>query len=120
VKSKGLQVTVLHEGGPTAKTGKQPWDSYGDLTAEGVALQWADLSSPEAASAAITSLGGAYEYVFDNWSKSVESVQPYVDAALAWEVSNYVFVSSGGMYKGAEQPMREGDEVRTQEMRACQ
>jgi hypothetical protein len=105
---------VLHEGGPAAKAGKQPWDSYGDLAAAGVAVQWADLSSPASVGNALAGLGGAFEFVVDNWSKSVEAAQPCVDAAVAWEVSNYVYVSSGGMYKGTSQPMREGDEVRGQ------
>lgn len=102
---------MLHEGGPAAKAGKQPWDSYGDLAAAGVAVAWADLSAPAAVSDALASLGGPFEFVVDNWSKSAGAAQPCVDAAAAWQVSNYVYVSSGGMYTGGAQPMREGDAV---------
>ena len=44
-KEKGLKVTVVHEGGPNVKTGKQPWDSYTNLEAEGVEVKWADFTA---------------------------------------------------------------------------
>jgi len=43
-----------------------------------------------------------------------------VALAKQWEVSNYVFVSSAGMYKGASQPMKERDEVKATGQRAVE
>jgi len=116
-KDKGLKVTVLHDGGAAPKTGKEPWDSYGELEAAGVEMVWADLG---AGTAEPLKDKGAFEFVFDNWAKDAEGASPVVSLAKDWDVSNYVFVSSAGMYKGASQPMVEGDDVKATGQRAVE
>ena len=114
-EEKGLDVTMLHDGGPGPKTGKEPFDSYGEAELNVV---WADLSSSSVSEALEGQ--GPFEYVFDNWSKEADSAKPAVELAKAWDVSNYVFVSSAGMYKGASQPMKESDEVKATGQRAVE
>ena len=112
---KGLEVTMLHDGGPEPKTGKEPFASYDEA---GLKVLWKDLSAESVSEA----LGdeGPFEYVFDNWSKEADSAKPAVELSKAWDVSNYVFVSSAGMYKGASQPMKETDEVKATGQRAVE
>eukprot|EP00613_Pedinella_sp_CCMP2098_P047011 CAMPEP_0171837168 /NCGR_PEP_ID=MMETSP0992-20121227/12017_1 /TAXON_ID=483369 /ORGANISM="non described non described, Strain CCMP2098" /LENGTH=359 /DNA_ID=CAMNT_0012453329 /DNA_START=14 /DNA_END=1094 /DNA_ORIENTATION=- len=83
-KDKGLKVTMLHDGGPDALTGKEPWDSYGELKDAGVELKWADLSSCTTAEALEGC--GAFEHVIDNWSKKAELAAPLVGLAQEWSV----------------------------------
>jgi len=92
-KEKGMPVTILHEG---PNKGKAPHNAYGDLEAAGVSVKWFDdLTDP----AALASLDGAsFSAVVDNWSKSPEAIKPYAEAAKGWGVTNYVYVSSAGMY----------------------
>jgi len=91
---KDTAVTIIHEG---KDTGKPPHTSYGALEAAGVTVKWCgDLTD---ATAALESLDGAsFTAVVDNWSKSPEQIKPYAEAAKAWGVSNYAYVSSAGMY----------------------
>eukprot|EP00613_Pedinella_sp_CCMP2098_P052124 CAMPEP_0171880162 /NCGR_PEP_ID=MMETSP0992-20121227/38287_1 /TAXON_ID=483369 /ORGANISM="non described non described, Strain CCMP2098" /LENGTH=364 /DNA_ID=CAMNT_0012505869 /DNA_START=14 /DNA_END=1108 /DNA_ORIENTATION=- len=109
-KDKGLKVTMLHDGGPDALTGKEPWDSYGELKDAGVELKWADLSSCTTAEALEGC--GAFEHVIDNWSKKAELAAPLVGLAQEWKCGSFVFVSSGGLYLGESQPMVETDVVK--------
>ena len=81
-------------------------------------MVWADLSSSSVSEALEGQ--GPFEYVFDNWAKDADSAKPAVKLAKAWDVSNYVFVSSAGMYKGASQPMKESDEVKATGQRAVE
>ena len=97
---------------PPPQTGKEPWDSYKNLEAAGVEIVWADLG------AGMPSLTGEFEFVFDNWSKDADLAKPYVEAAKSWGVSNYVFVSSAGMYSG-KGSLKESDDVKeTENLRA--
>ncbi|GAB5037944.1 chloroplast stem-loop binding protein of 41 kda chloroplastic-like [Nannochloropsis oceanica] len=107
-KEKGLKVTVLND---KYNDQKQPFKSYGDLTAAGV-----EVLSAELATADVKRLLGdqAYDYVYDNNAKNVELASPVVNLALSqsWPVKDYVFVSSGGMYKaGDEFPLVEAGAV---------
>eukprot|EP00614_Pseudopedinella_elastica_P008746 CAMPEP_0172607498 /NCGR_PEP_ID=MMETSP1068-20121228/27667_1 /TAXON_ID=35684 /ORGANISM="Pseudopedinella elastica, Strain CCMP716" /LENGTH=360 /DNA_ID=CAMNT_0013410523 /DNA_START=14 /DNA_END=1096 /DNA_ORIENTATION=- len=117
-QEKGCKVTVLHDGGPEPKTGKNPFDSYANLEAAGVEVKWTDLGAASTAEALGDS--GPYEFVFDNWSKDASKAAPTVSLAKSWKVSNYVFVSSAGMYKGKSQPMTETDEVKETGQRAVE
>ena len=91
---RNIKVTILHEG---PNKGKPPHDSYGDLTSAGVDVIWCD--SLEDAPTCLAKLGGAnFDAVVDNWSKSPEAIRPYAEAAKGWQVANYAFVSSAGMY----------------------
>jgi len=87
-------VTVLHEG---PNKGKPPHNAYGDLDAAGVNVIWCDDLTDSAA--CLEKLGGAsFGAVVDNWSKSPEDIAPYADAATAWGVGTYAYISSAGMY----------------------
>ena len=98
VKEKGMEVTVLHEG---PNQGKPPHNAYGDLDAAGVKVIWCDDLKDSAA--CLGELGGAsFGAVVDNWSKSPEDIAPYADAATAWGVTHYAYVSSAGMYTPAK------------------
>jgi len=98
VKEKGMEVTVLHEG---PNQGKPPHNAYGDLDAAGVKVIWCDDLKDSAA--CLGELGGAsFGAVVDNWSKSPEDIAPYADAATAWGVAHYAYVSSAGMYTPAK------------------
>ena len=98
VKEKGMEVTVLHEG---PNQGKPPHNAYGDLDAAGVKVTWCDDLKDSAA--CLGELGGAsFGAVVDNWSKSPEDIAPYADAATAWGVAHYAYVSSAGMYTPAQ------------------
>jgi len=89
-----MPVTILHEG---PNKGKPPHNAYGDLDAAGVAVKWCDdLGDSEACLAALD--GASFSTVVDNWSKSPEQIKPYADAAKGWGVTNYLYVSSAGMY----------------------
>ena len=94
VKEKGMEVTVLHEG---PNKGKPPHNAYGDLDAAGVKVIWCDDLTNSAG--CLDALGGAtFGAVVDNWSKSPEDIAPYADAAMAWGVKHYAYISSAGMY----------------------
>ena len=98
VKEKGMEVTVLHEG---PNKGKPPHNAYGDLDAAGVKVIWCDDLKDSAA--CLGARGGAsFGAVVDNWSKSPEDIAPYADAATAWGVKHYAYVSSAGMYTPAK------------------
>lgn len=87
-------VTILHEG---PNKGKPPHNSYAALEAAGVNVLWCD--SLDAAPECLAKLDGAsFSSVVDNWSKSPEQITPYAEAAKAWGVSSYSYVSSAGMY----------------------
>lgn len=91
---KDIAVTIIHEG---KDTGKPPHDSYSALTDAGVTVKWCgDLEDSTAALAALD--GASFSAVVDNWSKSPEQIKPYAEAAKAWGVTNYAYVSSAGMY----------------------
>ena len=76
-------------------------------------IVWADLG------AGMPSLTGEFEFVFDNWSKDADLAKPYVEAAKSWGVSNYVFVSSAGMYSG-KGSLKESDDVKETGQRAVE
>lgn len=94
VKEKGFEVTILHEG---PNQGKPPHNTYGDLDAAGVKVIWCDDLTDSAT--CLDALGGAsFGSVVDNWSKSPANIAPYADAAAAWGVKHYAYISSAGMY----------------------
>ena len=58
--------------------------------------------------------GKSFSYVFDNYSKNQDIAKVFAEAAIAhnWPVKDYVFVSSGGMYKAEDEfPLLETDPV---------
>lgn len=101
-KEKGLKVTMI--GDSAAKTDKPPFNSYTDLVAAGVTLEWADLAEGGIASA--LAKVGPCDFVFDNQNVCPKDVQKTV---AAWNPKAYAYVSSGGMYK----PVPEGPLLET-------
>lgn len=56
--------------------------------------------------------GKRFNYVFDNYSKKPDNAAVFARMAKTWRVKDYVFVSSGGMYKAEDQfPLLETDPV---------
>jgi len=106
LNSKGIGVTILNDGGsPISKT---PFNMYDQLS--NTEVIWTDLSSADVPSLLS---GKTFDYVFDNVSKNEAGAKTVADLAKQWGVKNYVYVSSGGMYKGGvEMPMEEGDPVK--------
>ncbi len=113
------QVTILHEG---PNSGKAPHNAYGDLDAAGVKVIWCDDLKDSAS--CIASLGGAsFDAVVDNWSKSPEDIMPYAELAKSWDVSNFAFVSSAGMYtppKGDYSAIKEDCDVKSSGQRKAE
>jgi len=98
---KGHKVTII--GDPKTKQDQLPFSKYGFLADKGVKIAFADPCDPST----YANLG-AFDAVFDNISKSKDSCKTAADAAKSWGVSNYVYVSSAGMYKpGNTFPMTE-------------
>eukprot|EP00316_Scyphosphaera_apsteinii_P024406 CAMPEP_0119335178 /NCGR_PEP_ID=MMETSP1333-20130426/88912_1 /TAXON_ID=418940 /ORGANISM="Scyphosphaera apsteinii, Strain RCC1455" /LENGTH=325 /DNA_ID=CAMNT_0007345659 /DNA_START=139 /DNA_END=1116 /DNA_ORIENTATION=- len=94
VMDRGFSVTILHEG---PNKGKPPHNSYSDLEAAGVNVIWCDdLADADVCIGALN--GATFSAVIDNWSKSPEAIRPYAELAKEWEVNNYAFISSAGMY----------------------
>lgn len=105
-KEKGLKVTMI--GDSAAKTDKPPFNSYADLEAAGVTIQWADLAAG-GITGALASVAPC-DFVFDNQNVCPTDVQK---AVAAWNPKAYAYVSSGGMYKPvAEGPLLEVGEVK--------
>ena len=112
-------MTILHEG---PNKGKPPHDSYGTLDKAGVTVLWCD--TLDDADACLAKLGDAsFNAVVDNWSKSPEQITPYAEAAKGWGVSNYLYVSSAGMYtpeKGDFSPISEDCAVKSSGQRQAE
>jgi len=109
-------VTILQDGGSPIE--KLPFSKYGELESEGVEIIWCDVKSADLGEL----LGGKnFDYVFDNWSKDEETCKPIADMAKSQGVSNYAYVSSGGMYKyGPTYPIKEDGEVKETGQRAVE
>ena len=114
-EEKGLEVLMVHDGGPEPRSG-EPFDSYDEA---GLDVVWTNLGSSGAVQEAVAGRG-PFEFVIDNWSKDTDMAKPVADLSKEWNVENYIFVSSAGMYKGASQPMKETDEVKETGQRAVE
>jgi len=88
------------------KLKKPPFAYWGELTAAGVATAFGD--SPASALP-----GSSFDVVVDNNGKDLEAVGPVIAFAKAAGASQFLFVSSAGIYKtGDELPHLEGDAVK--------
>uniref|UniRef100_A0A7S2XZ15 NAD-dependent epimerase/dehydratase domain-containing protein n=1 Tax=Fibrocapsa japonica TaxID=94617 RepID=A0A7S2XZ15_9STRA len=95
-------VTIINDGGPEPVQ-KLPFTEYGGL--DGVDVIWADIKSAD-----IPALLGdkTFKYVFDNYAKDEDTCKAVADLSKKWDVDNYVYVSSAGMYKSTDEvPMTE-------------
>lgn len=115
-KNPGLKVSVLQD---KMNAKKAPFSSYSDLTALGVNIIDVPLTgdgSLETPSAEI--LSQKYNFIIDNWSKSTVNASFVLDIAKASQSEQYVFISSGGMYKSdSPMPLSESAGVKTNDAR---
>lgn len=105
LRAKGVDVHMLQAA--DAKLDKAPFKDYGELEAMGVKIDVLDLADPAALNSALA--GKSFTHVFDNFAKNVDTVQTVAGKAKAeWNVKNYAYVSSAGMYEASvPQPMME-------------
>lgn len=93
-KERGMKVMILHEG--PEKASKPPHSAYPELLSANVEILWFDdLTRPEVLWFLDDKKFGA---IIDNWSKSPDQIRPFAELAKKWEVANYAYVSSAGMY----------------------
>jgi hypothetical protein len=87
---------------------KAPFAYFDELRAAGVTTAWGE---PSALSAALP--GAKFDVVIDNNGKDMDAVGPVIAHAAAAGASQFLFVSSAGVYKVTEQPPHvEGDAVK--------
>eukprot|EP00897_Mesotaenium_endlicherianum_P011017 jgi/Mesen1/9944/ME000705S09078 len=109
LQGSGNSVTILTVGEESSeKMKKQPFSRFSELRDLGVTTVWgspADLAP---------ALGGAtFDVVLDNNGKDLEAVQPVADWAKANGASQFLFISSAGIYKTTDEPPHvEGDAVK--------
>lgn len=100
------KVTILQD---EFKKSAQPFCQYSDLSGVEIVVQkLADLKATEE-----FLTGKKFDTIIDNYNKDVSSTKLFTDAAKSWG-SDYLYVSSGGMYKGTcpEGGFSETDEVK--------
>jgi nucleoside-diphosphate-sugar epimerase len=87
---------------------KAPFAYFDELRAAGVTTAWGE---PSALGAALP--GAKFDVVIDNNGKDMDAVGPVIAHAAASGASQFLFVSSAGVYKVTEQPPHvEGDAVK--------
>lgn len=106
-----LEVVLLQD---QCNRAKPPFSSYTDLEAMGVTVLETKLSSADGVSVPAALSGMKIDYVVDNWSKSEADASFVVNIAKQGQASQYLFISSAGMYKGGGvMPMLETDPVKS-------
>ena len=95
---------------------KLPFASYEKDLAEALGVKV--ISEKLASSTPGALLGMKFDYVIDNWSKSVENAALVMDIAKSSEAKQHVFISSAGMYKSSgKMPIEETDPVKENDAR---
>ncbi|GBG78791.1 hypothetical protein CBR_g28014 [Chara braunii] len=109
LRSSGHGVTFLTVGEEASdKMKKPPFNRLAELREIGVATVWGD---PSAVGAVVGSK--QFDVVIDNNGKDMEAVQPVADWAKASGATQFLFVSSAGIYKTSDEPPHvEGDAVK--------
>ena len=88
---------------------KPPFAYFDELRSAGVATVWGE---PSALAAALPA-GATFDVVVDNNGKDLDSVGPVIASAAAMKASQFLFVSSAGVYKTSDEPPHvEGDAVK--------
>jgi len=104
--SKGHAVTILNDGDKAKLEKKDPFAQYAQLKKQGAEITFGNPADPS------TYPKGAFDYVFDNNGKDMDSCKPLIDAcAKGQKLQHYVFVASAGAYNANKiEPMHvEGD-----------
>lgn len=127
-ENPSLEVVMLQD---KCNRKKEPFNAYDELTALGVQIveenvsnsflfhtfylilcvQLSDIKTSEALPKSV--LEGKFDFIVDNWSKGPENSNVFIDVAKKAATKQYVFISSGGMYKaGNVMPIVETDAVK--------
>ncbi|GAQ87910.1 chloroplast RNA binding protein [Klebsormidium nitens] len=108
LQEDGHKVTFFIAGDESSdKNKKEPFTKLEELRSAGVKVVW---GSPAKVGGAVE---GSFDTVIDNNGKDLESVQPVAEWALSNGASQFLFVSSAGIYKNTEEPPHvEGDPVK--------
>jgi len=96
-----------------------PFSSYSELKSLGVNVIDTSLGDVEACAKLTAELSSKkFDFVIDNWSKGIDNAKFCLDIAKKTGVSQYVFISSAGMYKSNPlAPLVETDAVKTNDPR---
>ncbi|KAJ4795434.1 chloroplast stem-loop binding protein of 41 kDa [Rhynchospora pubera] len=107
--ASGHEVTVLTVGEEGSdKMKKPPFSRFSELVSAGGKTIWGDPSEVEKVVG-----GAAFDVVLDNNGKDLDAVKPVIDWAKSANVSQFLFISSAGIYKTSDEvPHVEGDPVK--------
>jgi len=105
---KGHAVTIMVPGDEKdKKMNKTPFNRFDELREAGVTTVWGDPNEMAKATK-----DGKYDVVVENNGKKLEEVKPVADWAKAIGASQFLYVSSAGMYEStALPPITENDPV---------
>ncbi|KAM0951009.1 putative NAD-dependent epimerase/dehydratase, NAD(P)-binding domain superfamily [Dioscorea sansibarensis] len=107
--ASGHEVTILTVGDASSdKMKKPPFNRFSELVSAGGKTVWGDPAEVG------NVLGSAvFDAVLDNNGKDLDTVKPVVDWAKSSGASQFLFVSSAGIYKTSDEvPHVEGDPVK--------
>ena len=101
-------VTIMVPGDESSdKMKKEPFSRFDELTSLGVKTVWGSTSDCAACAS------GKYDVVVDNNGKDLDTCQPVIDWAVGQGASQFLYVSSAGIYKPSVTPPHvEGDAVK--------
>ncbi|KAJ3669346.1 hypothetical protein LUZ60_011296 [Juncus effusus] len=107
--ASGHDVTVLTVGEEGSdKMKKTPFTRFSELTSNGGKTVWGD---PKEVGKLLE--GASFDVVLDNNGKDLDAVKPVADWAKSANVSQFLFISSAGIYKPTDElPHVEGDAVK--------
>ncbi|KAH7654845.1 NAD-dependent epimerase/dehydratase domain-containing protein [Dioscorea alata] len=107
--TSGHEVTILTVGDASSdKMKKPPFNRFSELVSAGGETVWGDPAEVG------NILGSAvFDVVLDNNGKDLDTVKPVVDWAKSSGASQFLFISSAGIYKTSDEvPHVEGDPVK--------
>ncbi|XP_078149454.1 chloroplast stem-loop binding protein of 41 kDa [Carex rostrata] len=107
--ASGHEVTVLTVGEEaSSKMKKPPFTRFSELVSAGGKTIWGEPSEVEKVVD-----GATFDVVLDNNGKDLDAVKPVADWAKSASISQFLFISSAGIYKTSDEiPHVEGDPVK--------
>jgi len=101
---------------------KPPFSLYEGLKEKGVKVIESELSHETILSSWQSELGDKrIDFIVDNWSKDTASAEPIINFAKEMKASQYLFISSAGIYKSSGvMPLLETDAVKDTDIRAVE